>query len=129
MEQVLNALEPAALELSLAAASHLEQERTELDQLWQQRLERAAFEAERTARHYRLVEPENHLVARQLAREWETKLNIQQQLQEDYQRFMHQQSRLLTNEERQMIHKLAEDIPILWNAKTTTQTQRKEIIR
>ena len=129
VEQVLNALEPAALELSLAAASHLEQERTELDQLWQQQLERAAFEAERTARHYRLVEPENRLVARQLAREWETKLNIQQQLQEDYQRFMHQQSRLLTNEERQMIHKLAEDIPILWNAKTTTQTQRKEIIR
>ncbi|SRR5579883_156740 len=40
-EQVLRALEPAALELSLAAASHLEQERHELNQLWQQRLERA----------------------------------------------------------------------------------------
>ena len=49
---------PAALELSLEAATHLEQERTELDQLWQKRLERSAFEAERAGRHYRLVEPE-----------------------------------------------------------------------
>lgn len=36
-QQVLTALEPAALELSLEAATHLEQERAELDCLWQQR--------------------------------------------------------------------------------------------
>ncbi len=46
-QRVLTALEPAALELSLEAAMHLEQERSELDRLWQHRLERAAFEAER----------------------------------------------------------------------------------
>lgn len=128
-QQVLQALEPAALELSLEAATHLEQERTELDQLWQKRLERSAFEAERAGRHYRLVEPENRLVARQLALEWETKLSVHQKLQEDYQRFTHQQPRLLTDAEQQMIRKLAENIPELWNAKTTTQVQRKEIIR
>jgi DNA invertase Pin-like site-specific DNA recombinase len=48
---VLTALEPAALSLSLEATAHLEQERKALDQLWQQRLERAADEAERAARH------------------------------------------------------------------------------
>lgn len=46
-QQVLRALEPAAPELSLEAAMHLEQERSDLDRLWQQRLERAAFETER----------------------------------------------------------------------------------
>ncbi len=128
-QQVLRALEPAALELSLEAATHLEQERTDLDQLWQKRLERSAFEAERAGRHYRLVEPENRLVARQLALEWETKLNVHQNLQEDYQRFTHQKPKLLTDVEQQMIRELAENIPVLWNAKTTTQVQRKEIIR
>jgi DNA invertase Pin-like site-specific DNA recombinase len=128
-QQVLRALEPAALELSLEAATHLEQERTEQNQLWQKRLERSAFEAERAGRHYRLVEPENRLVARQLALEWETKLNVHQELQEDYQRFIHQQPRLLSDIEQQMIRELAENIPALWNAKTTTQVQRKEIIR
>lgn len=124
-QQILQALEPATLELSLEAATHLEQERTELDQLWQKRLERSAFETERAGRHYRLVEPENRLVARQLALEWETKLNVHQKLQEDYQRFTHKQPRLLTEAEQQMIRQLAENIPELWNAKTTTQVQRK----
>jgi hypothetical protein len=53
--QVLAALEPAALELSLEATQRLEQERDELARLWQQRLERAAYEAARAGRQYRLV--------------------------------------------------------------------------
>jgi len=106
-QQVLSALEPAGLELSLEAATHLEQERADLDRLWQQRLERAAFETERAGRHYRLVEPENRLVARQLAREWEEKLSAQQKLQEDYQRLLHKQPRVLTADEQQAIRQKA----------------------
>jgi len=52
---VLAALEPAALELSLTATKRLEQERTELLALWQQRRERAAYEAERARRQYDAV--------------------------------------------------------------------------
>ena len=127
--QVLKALEPAAIELSLEAAQHLEQERAELEQLWQKRLERANYEAERAGRHYRSVEPENRLVARQLAQEWEAKLNEKQKLQEEYQRLIHQQSKNLSNQELQAIRALATNLPVLWNAQTTTQSQRKEIIR
>lgn len=59
--QVLAALAPAVLELSLAAAQQVEQERTALAQLWQHRRERAAYEAERAARPYHAVEPEHRL--------------------------------------------------------------------
>jgi DNA invertase Pin-like site-specific DNA recombinase len=65
---VLLALEPAALELSLTATERVEQERAELDRLWQQRRERAAYEVERAARQYQTVEPEHRLVARTLER-------------------------------------------------------------
>jgi DNA invertase Pin-like site-specific DNA recombinase len=126
---VLKALEPAALELSLQAAAHRESERAELDRLWQQRLERAAFEAERAARHYRLVEPENRLVARQLAKEWEAKLTAQEQLQEDYERFLHEQPRTLSEAERGTLRALAENLPVLWAAPTTTVAERKDLIR
>lgn len=128
-EQVLAALEPAALELSLAAAQHLEQERTELDRLWQQRLERARYEAEHAGRHYRYVEPENRLVARQLAQQWEEKLKIHQRLQEDYQRFTQQHPHLLTTQEQDSIRQLSQNIPALWNSSRTTNAQRKEVIR
>lgn len=126
---VLRALEPAALTLSLEATARLEQERQELDQLWRQRLERAVYESERAARHYRLVEPEHRLVARQLAKEWEEKLTAQRQLQEDYQRFLQTQAHVLTRSEREAIEALAHNIPSLWQAPTTTVADRKEIVR
>jgi hypothetical protein len=128
-QQVLAALEPAALDLSLAAAQRLETERADLDRLWQQRLERATYEVERAGRQYRLVDPENRLVARQLEREWEEKLAARQRLEEEYQRFVHQQPRLLTAQEREAIRRLAADIPTLWDDATTTHAERKEVLR
>src|SRR5215207_6882275 len=127
--KVLKALEPAALELSLEAAKNIESERAELDGLWQKRMERATYEAERAGRHYRLLEPENRLVARQLAKDWEQKLATQQRLEEDYHRFCSERPKLLTESEREAIRRLSEDIPALWGAQTTTNKDRKEIFR
>ena len=53
-------------------------------------------EAERAGRHYRLLEPENRLVARQLAKDWERKLAEEQSLKEEYQRFLVEKPRLLS---------------------------------
>src|SRR5262249_54501526 len=71
----------------------------------------------------------NRLVARSLERAWEEKLAAQQRLEEDYQRFLHRQPRVLTAEERAAIRRLAADIPALWEAPTTRPAERKEIIR
>lgn len=128
-QQVLAVLEPAALELSLTATERLEQERAELDKLWQQRHERAAYEVERAARQYHAVEPEHRLVARTLEQAWEEKLAAQQKLEEDYHRFVKQQPRVLSEDERVAIRHLATDIPALWAAPTTTNGDRKELIR
>jgi len=128
-QQVRLALTPATLEVSLAATERLEQERAALTRLWQQRRERAAYEADRAARQYHAVEPENRLVARHLERTWEEKLAVQQQLEEEYHRFERQRPRILTAEERAAISHLAADIPALWAAPLTTAAERKDIIR
>jgi DNA invertase Pin-like site-specific DNA recombinase len=127
--KVLEALQPAALELSLQAAKNIESERAELDGLWQKRLERASYEAERAGRHYHSVEPENRLVARQLAKDWEKKLSEEQSLRGEYQRFLLEKPRLLSASERGAIRRLASDIPALWSAASTTNAERKEIVR
>jgi len=126
---VLAALAPASLELSLATAEQVEQERAAVTQLWEQRRERATYETDRAARQYQAVEPENRLVARTLERVWEEKLQTQQALEEEYHRFLQQQPRMLTAEERAAIRQLATDIPALWTASTTTNTDRKDILR
>ena len=128
-EHVLASLAPAALELSLAAAATVERERADLVQLWQQRRERAAYDADRAGRQFRLVEPENRLVARQLEREWEERLAAQQRLEEEYDRFGRAQPCVLTAAERDAIRHLAMDLPALWDAPTTTVAERKEILR
>lgn len=128
-ERVLEALAPAALDLSLEAAKHIQGERDQLDALWQKRLERAKYESERAARQYHLVEPENRLVARQLEREWEEKLAEQKQLVAQYERLGQQQPRLLSQAEREAIRQLAQDIPALWYDPKTTDAERKEILR
>src|SRR5262249_9135833 len=70
-EQILAAVQPAALEASLAAVAAVERERAELTRHWQLRRERARYEAERAARQYQACEPENRQVARELERRWE----------------------------------------------------------
>jgi hypothetical protein len=82
-QQVLAALQPAALEVSLKAIEDVQAERARLHLHWHQRLERARYEAERAQRQFNAVEPENRLVARTLERQWEAALQALDQLPAD----------------------------------------------
>jgi hypothetical protein len=117
------------LELSLQAAEQVEGERERLHRLWQQRRERAAYEARRASRQYDAVDPENRLVARALERQWEEKLAAQQQLEEEYDRFLRDQPRGLTDQDRERIRALAADMPASWQAPTTAVADRRSIVR
>ena len=127
--QVLRALEPASVELAIRAAQQVEQERADLERVWQQRLERARYEATRAERQYAAVEPERRPVARQLERAWETRLVELRDLQDAYERLSHEQPRQLTCEQLAAVRQLADDLPRLWAASTTTVVDRKEIPR
>ena len=128
-ELVLQALEPAALEISLQIAEDLETEKQQLHQQWKHRLERAQYQVDRAFRQYNAVEPENRLVVRTLERQWEEELAEKEKLQADYARFQMQQPLTLSAQEREQIRQLANDIPALWRAPTTTQADRQEIVR
>jgi DNA invertase Pin-like site-specific DNA recombinase len=126
---VLRALEPSALEVSMAVAADLERERAREEQLWQERLERAHYEVERARRQYDAVEPENRLVARTLERTLEERLGAEQKLQEDHRRAGAARPALLTEAERVAIQALATELPKIWSCPTTTQEQRKDVVR
>jgi DNA invertase Pin-like site-specific DNA recombinase len=128
-EQLLRALEPAGLELSRQAFDDLEREQTRLEQHWQQRLERARYDAERAQRQYQGVEPENRLVARTLEQQWEEALRRQRQVQEDYDRFQAGQRARPSAEQYRQIEALAQDLPAVWHAPQTTPPEKKEIVR
>lgn len=128
-QQVLRALEPAALELSLRAGDDIQRDRDRIAQHWKRRVEQARYETQRVERQYQLAEPENRLVARTLEARWEEALRNQRQVEEEHERFLQHSTPDFTDEARAVITALAKDIPALWQAPTTTDADRKEIIR
>jgi DNA invertase Pin-like site-specific DNA recombinase len=128
-EQVLAALEPASLELSVKAAKDIEQERARLHRHWKQQLERVRYDVERAARQYQVVEPENRLVARELESRWEQALVKQRQTEEEYARFERQQPGRLSEDEMQSVRSLSADIPAIWHASSTSSKDQQTIVR
>jgi DNA invertase Pin-like site-specific DNA recombinase len=129
IERLLQAVSPASLELSLAAGADIEGQRRRLDDHWQQRLTRARYEVEQARRQYAAVDPEHRLVARELERRWEESLRAEEKLQADYSRFQQDCPKQLSPAEQQQIRTLAEDLPLLWRASTTTAEDRQTIAR
>lgn len=129
VKQILTVLEPAALQLSLTAAEDIERQRKQLDKQWQHRLERAQYDAERAARQYHAVEPENRLVARELERQWEQKLLELHELREQYNRFGGEQPVTLSCADLERIQILSADISQLWHSHQTTPADRKTVVR
>jgi DNA invertase Pin-like site-specific DNA recombinase len=127
--EVLRAMEPTALDVSLQATAGLQQERDRLEKDWQRRRKQAHEEVERAARQYHAVEPENRLVAIELERRWERAMRDECTLQEQYDRFVRERPRELSDGDRDLIRSLASDLPRLWQAETTTAADRQVIIR
>ncbi|MQA75757.1 MAG: recombinase family protein [Solirubrobacterales bacterium] len=104
----LEAVTPAGIAATAGAIRELEDQHAE--RLAGQRLavERADFEAERARRQFDACEPEHRLVARTLERALEE---------------------ALAAAERQALARLARDLPRLWGAETTTDRDRKQLLR
>ncbi len=127
--EVLRALEPAALELSLRAIENVEQERQRLHDQWRQRLERARQEVARAERQYQLAEPENRLVVRTLEARWEETLKQQRKEEEEHHRFLAKLPATLSDADRKRVASLSQNVALLWHAEGTSAMDRKQIIR
>jgi hypothetical protein len=106
----------------------LEQDATERDRQWQLQLERAGYEVQRAQRQYDAVEPEHRLVARTLERRWNETIEHLHELEQAYAEAKRAQRLEVSPRERQQILRLAADLPAVWQASTTTQAERKELL-
>ena len=92
-------------------------------------MERARFEAERAARQFDACEPENRLVARPLERKLGDALAGVQREQRKLAALELARPAPLSDHERRMLGRLARDLPKLRGAKTTSDRDRKELLR
>lgn len=126
---LLQALRPAAIEVSVALAEEVEITRTRERRQRALKLEQAAYEADRLERQYNRVEPENRLVTRTLEKRWEAALAERDRLAAEIAREDARSPVKLGQDDLTAIRTLADDIPALWRAPTTTDAERQTILR
>lgn len=125
----LAAIRPAGLEASLRAITELEADHNAVLAQRRHDVERARYEAQRAERHYRAVDPENRLVARGLEAEWEISLRALEAAENELARFERQKPRPLSADDRKTVLSLGSDLEQVWSAPTTTDRDRKELLR
>jgi len=128
-EEVLKALQPAELELALAALAELEWRDQALGRQWQMRIERAEYEAALAERRYLEVDPSQRLVASTLERRWNDALLQLEDLKKQAAELQRQEARVATPEQKAKVLALARDLPRLWHAPTTQTKDRKRMLR
>jgi len=128
-EEVLKALQPAELELALAALAELEWRDQALGRQWQMRIERAEYEAALAERRYLEVDPSQRLVASTLERRWNDALLQLEDLKKQAAELQRQEARVATPEQKAKVLALARDLPRLWPAPTTQAKDRKRMLR
>lgn len=128
-QRVVSALVPAQVEIALAALEEVEQRDRALDHQWQMKLQRAEYEGQLAQRRFEEVDPANRLVAATLEQRWELALRELEGLRQQYQRYREKQTPTLSPEQQAQVHLLANDLPRLWQATTTTPKDRKRILR
>jgi DNA invertase Pin-like site-specific DNA recombinase len=128
-EAFLTELAPAGLEAALKAAEQLESDHDSVLAQFRREVERAEYEAQRAERRYRTVDPENRLVARGLETEWEQRLRQLEAARAELTRREQQRPRALRAEERSAIRSLGSDLKSVWSAPTTSDRDRKELLR
>src|SRR5260370_3273204 len=128
-EEVLKALEPAEIELALAALQELESRDRAISRQWQMRLERAEYEAALAERRYQEVDPSQRLVAGTLERRWNDALLQLEDLKKQAAEFLHQEARVATPEQKAKALALANALTHVLHSHTTTAQDRKRMLR
>ena len=128
-----NLLLESVTPLQLAVAEEVFQEirarRAEVARLHQERLEQARHEAEVAQRRFLRVNPDNRLVADTLEREWNGALQQMRTLEEECERFSHEDQRTLTPEEEARIRQAIEKFREVWEDPRTRFEDRKRMVR
>ncbi len=125
----LEAVTPAALEAMTRAVEQARGDHDAALAQWRLEIERLRYEAGKAERHYRAVEPENRLVARGLEAEWENRLRQLAGAEAELRRRELQRPAAISAEQLCRLEALSGDLRQVWGAATTTDRDRKELLR
>jgi DNA invertase Pin-like site-specific DNA recombinase len=129
VEVFLETVEPASMEIAVAALDNLENAQDAVLQQLEDQLADARYQADRARRQYDTVEPENRKVARTLESAWNERLARVAEVEERIERHRGRRPEPLTANEKEGLRRLGVDVRAIWNAATTTSRDKKQLLR
>jgi DNA invertase Pin-like site-specific DNA recombinase len=125
----LEAVSPLGVAVAVQVLDRVEQDLAAERQQRALQLEQARYEARLAQRQYDAVDPEHRLVAAELERRWNAKLDRVAHLERAHAQAEQAARWTLSAEERATISGLAADLPGIWQAESTTMAERKQLLR
>jgi DNA invertase Pin-like site-specific DNA recombinase len=129
VERFLRVADPPEVDLCLAVTREAERQAAELDRQWRHRLDQVAYEVRLAERRYLTVDPDNRTVARTLEARWEEKLREKEEVDRAYELVRRERRVDLGPREQARIVQLARNLRLVWNAPSTREDQRKNMLR
>lgn len=129
LDEVFEVLEPAALAATAKAIEQAEANEAARLAVFETAVERARFEADRARRQFDECEPENRLVARSLEAVWEQRLRDLVRTEADLAAQQARRPSPLDADELEFLTHAGADLRAVFNAPTTTQRDRKLLLR
>lgn len=126
--EVLRAIEGNAIDAALDAAEQIRQQRQHVRRTIELEAEQARYEVRLAARRYEAVDPDQRLVAAELEARWNVALQKVQDLEQKLDGFDHETDSVPLPD-RQVLMSLAQDLPALWNDRSTDMRRKQRIVR
>jgi hypothetical protein len=126
---LLTSVNPVALQVALAVQAEIQQRLEDADRLRKAQVERARYEAALAQRRYMKVDPANRLVADTLETEWNSKLRLLAEAEQQYQRQRQAENLVLNNTQNEQILALATNFRQVWNNPVLPNRERKRMVR
>jgi hypothetical protein len=128
VEAFLEVTAPAGVEAAQRAEEELRRGHAALAGSWQLAVEKAEYEAQRAERQFHAAEPENRLVARELERRWNAKL-VELEAVRGHAQAARGERPGFTEDDQVRARTLGRDLDAVWTAPTTTNRDRKRLLR
>ena len=126
--ELLNVLSPMGLRGALEALDRMHSDGEGQAQALQRQIEQLDYEAARAFEQYNEVDPRNRLVAAELERRWNKKLEELEKMRERV-RQLDEQTPALNEEQKAEVLALGERLPHVWDSEHCPSETKKKIIR
>lgn len=126
---LIESMTPLNIETAMDVFEEIRSRREEVVRMHQQHLDQARHDAELAHRRFLRVNPDNRLVADNLERDWNEKLQAISIIEDECSRVAKEQTEGLSSEQTTQIRELTNDFPAMWNESRVSIQDRKRMIR